>query len=48
MIETPYRLEYYLDENGESPFTKWLESLRDSMAFARIITRIVRVQMCNF
>ena len=48
MIETPYRLEYYLDENGEAPFTAWLESLRDRAAFARIAMRLDRVQLGSF
>ena len=48
MSETPYRLEYYLDKNGDAPFTKWLESLRDRSAFARIVTRLDRVRLGNF
>ncbi len=48
MFETSYRLEYYLDENREAPFTKWLESLRDRAAFARITTRLDRMQTGNF
>ena len=48
MVETPYRLEYYLDDNGEAPFTKWLEALRDHVAFARIAVRLDRMQAGNF
>jgi len=31
MIETPFRLEYYLDDNGKAPFLGWLYSLRDKV-----------------
>jgi putative addiction module killer protein len=48
MLETLYRLEYYLDDNGEAPFTKWLEALRDRIAFARIVVRLDRLQAGNF
>jgi putative addiction module killer protein len=48
MVETPYRLEYYLDDNGEAPFTKWLEALRDRVAFSRIAVRLDRMQAGNF
>jgi putative addiction module killer protein len=48
MVETPFRLEYYLDDNGEAPFTKWLETLRDRVAFARIAVRLDRMQAGNF
>jgi putative addiction module killer protein len=48
MIETPYHLEYYLDDNGEAPFTRWLEALRDRVAFVRIAVRLDRVQAGNF
>jgi putative addiction module killer protein len=48
MIETPYRLEYYLNNNDEAPFIKWLEALRDRVAFAKIAVRLDRVQAGNF
>jgi len=48
MPEAPYRLEYYLDDNGEAPFTQWLYSLRDKVAVYRIRVRLDRVQLGNF
>ncbi len=48
MIETPYQLEYYLDEDGNSPFLRWLYSLRDKVAVYRIRARLDRVQLGNF
>jgi len=43
-----YTLEYYLDARGRSPFTEWLETLRDRAGVARIITRLDRIQIGNF
>ena len=48
MIETPYRLEYYLDDNDKAPFLEWLHSLRDKMAIYRIRARLDRVELGNF
>ncbi len=48
MTETPYRLEYYIGDNGNAPFTEWLEDLRDRAAFAKIAIRLDRVQGGNF
>ena len=48
MVETPYRLEYYLDDNGKSPFLEWLYSLRDKVAVYRIRARLDRVELGNF
>jgi putative addiction module killer protein len=48
MVETPYRLEYYLDDNGKAPFLEWLYSLRDKMAVYRIRARLDRVELGNF
>ena len=48
MVETPYRLEYYLDDNGKAPFKEWLYSLRDKMAVYRIRARLDRVELGNF
>jgi len=36
VTETPYRLEYYLEDDGRAPFTEWLSTLRDRDAHARI------------
>ena len=48
MIETPYRLEYYLDDNDKAPFLGWLYSLRDKVAVYRIRARLDRVELGNF
>lgn len=48
MAETPYRLEYYLDDNGKAPFLGWLYSRRDKMAVYRIRARLDRVELGNF
>jgi len=38
----------YQRENGQVPFTEWLDSLRDKVAQARIRVRIRQVQAGNF
>jgi putative addiction module killer protein len=48
MTETPYQLEYYLDDNGKAPFLGWLYSLRDKVAVYRIRARLDRVELGNF
>jgi putative addiction module killer protein len=48
MPETPYQLEYYLDDNGNAPFLEWLYSLRDKVAVYRIRARLDRVELGNF
>lgn len=47
MQTTPYQLSYYTDATGEKPFKKWLYGLRDRSAFARITTRLERVELGN-
>ena len=47
MQATPYQLTYYTDETGDKPFKKWLYGLRDRAAFARITTRLARVEIGN-
>ena len=47
MQTTPYQLTYYTDVTGEKPFKKWLYGLRDRSAFARITTRLERVELGN-
>ena len=47
MQTTQYQLTYYTDSTGEKPFKKWLYSLRDRAAFARITTRLERVELGN-
>jgi len=48
MIETRYRLEYYLEDNGVSPFKEWLSNLRDRNGHAKISARLNRVKLGNF
>lgn len=48
MTETPYRLEYYLDDEGNAPFIRWLHALRDQVAVYRIRARLDRVALGNF
>lgn len=48
MTDTPYRLEYYLEDDGRAPFTEWLSKLRDRNAHARISARLNRVRLGNF
>jgi putative addiction module killer protein len=48
MTDKSYRLEYYLTDKEECPFTKWLIGLRDRMTVARIRTRLDRICLGNF
>ena len=48
MTDTPYHLEYYLEDNGSAPFSEWLSNLRDRNAHARISARLNRVKLDNF
>jgi putative addiction module killer protein len=41
-------LEIYKKENGQEPFTEWIESVKDSVLKARIKSRIRRVEIGNF
>ena len=38
----------YITENGENPFHKWLNSLKDRAARARIRVRLNRIRLGNF
>ncbi len=38
----------YLTEDGQNPFRKWLEGLRDRQARARIRVRLNRIRLGNF
>ena len=44
---TPFQLTYYIDTSGKKPFKEWLYGLRDRAAFARIVTRLERVELGN-
>ncbi len=48
MSDTSYRLAYFLEDDGGSPFMKWLSKLRDRNAHARISARLNRVKLGNF
>jgi putative addiction module killer protein len=41
-------LEIYKKENGQEPFTEWIESVKDSVLKARIKSRIRRVEIGNY
>ena len=38
----------YETEDGQRPFKKWLESLRDKTTIARVNARITRIEASNF
>jgi putative addiction module killer protein len=48
MTDIPYRIEYFIEDDGHEPFTEWLSRLRDRDAHARISARLVRVRLGNF
>ena len=41
-------LRYRHEEQGQEPFTEWLNSLRDKVAQARIRIRLRQVEAGNF
>jgi len=41
-------IRFYVTEDEHTPFTEWLDALRDREARARIRTRLERVAMGNF
>ncbi len=44
---TPKEVEIYARPGGQSPYTEWLESLRDRQARLRIETRVARLRGGN-
>jgi len=44
---TPKELHVYVTEDGRSPFSEWLASLRDGKARAKIRVRLDRVSLGN-
>jgi putative component of toxin-antitoxin plasmid stabilization module len=48
MDDSKIELLEYLTEDGENPFHKWLNSLKDRFARARIRVRLNRVRLGNF
>jgi putative addiction module killer protein len=47
MEVTPRDLTIYQTPAGKSPFTEWLDNLRDNRARARIDKRLARIQLGN-
>lgn len=47
MDNIPKEIKEYLTEDGESPFRKWLKSLKDVNARARIRVRLNRIRIGN-
>jgi len=43
-----YEINEYITKDGISPFTEWLESLKDARARAKIRARLDRVMLGNF
>ncbi len=43
----PRDIQLYLNEDGVSPFDRWLDELRDSVGQARIRLRLKRVRLGN-
>ena len=48
MDDSQIQLLEYITEDGENPFHKWLNSLKDLSARARIRVRLNRVRLGNF
>lgn len=38
----------YIDEKGDNPYGKWLDSLKDIKGKAKIIARVDRMELGNF
>ncbi|MBI5410889.1 MAG: type II toxin-antitoxin system RelE/ParE family toxin [Nitrospirae bacterium] len=47
METVPKELRLYVTEDGRSPFSEWLTTLRDSKARAKIRVRLDRVSLGN-
>lgn len=47
MPEDELEIQVYLREDGEAPFTGWLDSLKDRRAVAKIRVRLARVRLGN-
>lgn len=48
MNEPQIEILEYLTEDGQNPFRRWLEGLRDRQARARIRVRLNRIRLGNF
>lgn len=42
------RILYYKNQNGETPFLSWLESLRDQVAKAKVRVRLDRLRFGHY
>ena len=43
-----YELRHYLSQDGRDLFARWLDSLRDKQARARVAARLMRLNNGNF
>lgn len=43
-----YDLRHYLSQDGQDLFARWLDSLRDKQAQARVAARLMRLNNGNF
>ena len=43
-----YELHHYLSQDGQDLFARWLDSLRDKQARARVAARLIRLNNSNF
>lgn len=43
-----YELRHYLSQDGQDLFARWLDSLRDKQARARVAARLIRLNTGNF
>jgi len=48
MSNVQIEIREYLTEDGQNPFRKWLDGLRDRQARARIRMRLNRISLGNF
>ena len=44
----PRELEFYRTQNGRTPFTEWLESVRDVRGRGRVEARLMSLESGNF
>jgi putative addiction module killer protein len=44
---TPWIVEAYTNDQGEQPFTEWLNALKDTRGAEKILLRIRRIQLGN-
>jgi putative addiction module killer protein len=47
-VAGPKQVEFFQDENGETPFVTWLDGLRDAKTRRRILIRLRRLEQGNF